>query len=91
MKNRHPGNTVPTPTTADEWRSQAISRSSCYGLLALVFRDVLTPEIVTQLRSPPLAETLRRLGYDVAQDLTGELEVVTESLREQYTRNFVGP
>ncbi len=77
--------------TTDQWHSQALSRSNCYGLLALVFRDTLTPETITQLRTPPLAEALSNLGYDVMQHLTGELEVVTECLREQYTQTFVGP
>ncbi len=77
--------------TTDQWHSQALSRSNCYGLLALVFRDTLTPETITQLRTPPLADVLNDLGYDVTQHLAGELEAVTECLREQYTQTFVGP
>ena len=77
--------------TTDQWHNQALSRSNCYGLLALVFRDTPTPETITQLRSPPLANVLNDLGYDITQHLAGELETVTESLREQYTQTFVGP
>jgi TorA maturation chaperone TorD len=77
--------------TTDQWHNQALSRSNCYGLLALVFRDTLTPETITQLRTPPLADVLNDLGYDVTQHLAGELEAVTECLREQYTQTFVGP
>ncbi len=77
--------------TADQWRSQALSRSNCYGLLAIVFRDTPTPETITQLRTLSLAEALSNLGYDVTQHLAGEFEVVTECLREQYTQIFVGP
>jgi TorA maturation chaperone TorD len=77
--------------TTDQWHNQALSRSNCYGLLALIFRDTLTPETITQLRTPPLADVLNDLGYDVAQHLAGEIEAVTECLREQYTQTFVGP
>lgn len=77
--------------TTDQCHSQALSRSNCYGLLAIIFRDTPTPETITQLRTPPLAEALSNLGYDVTQHLAGELEAVTECLREQYTQTFVGP
>lgn len=76
---------------ADEMDRQAESRSNCYGLLALVFRDAPTSEVVRQFRSPPLAEALSCFGYDVASDLAGELEAVTERLREEYTRTFASP
>ncbi len=77
--------------TTDQWHSQALSRSNCYGLLAIIFRDTPTPETITQLRTPPLAEALSNLGYDVTQHLSGELETVTAFLQEQYTQTFVGP
>lgn len=76
---------------ADQLYKQAVSRSNCYGLFALVFRDTPTLEIVEKLRSPPLAEILESLGYDIAQDCSGELEAVTKRLCEQYTQVFVGP
>lgn len=93
MKSQDRKNTAATAmsATADEWRRQAVSRSNCYGLLALVFRDVPTAEIVAQLTAPPLAEVLSHLGYDATQDLAGELDAVTKRLGEQYTRTFVGP
>ncbi len=75
----------------DDRQRQASDRSNCYGLLALTLRDELTPEAVAQLRSPPLADALGRFGCDAATDLAGELDVVTERLREEYTRVFVGP
>ncbi len=91
MKNQGLKNTVSDSLYRNQWRSQALSRSNCYGLLALIFRDTPTPETITQLRAPPLVEVLNDLGYDVTQHLAGELEVVTECLREQYTQTFVGP
>ena len=91
MKNQDQKNTAATSATADEWHRQAVSRSNCYGLLALVFRDVPTAEIVAQLTVPPLAEALSHLGYDATQDLAGELDAVTKRLGEQYTQTFVGP
>jgi TorA maturation chaperone TorD len=91
MKNQDQKNTAEMPATADERNRQAVSRSNCYGLLALVFRDAPTAETIAQLTAPPLAEALSRLGYDIAQDLAGELDAVTRRLGEQYTRTFVGP
>ena len=77
--------------TTDQWHNQALSRSNCYGLLALVFRDTPTCEIVTRLRNPPLADVLKSIGYDITQHLTGKLEAVIARLHEQYTQTFVGP
>ncbi len=77
MKNEGQKNVTVVPLAADERRRLATSRSDCYGLLALVFRDVPTAETIAQLTAPPLAEALSRLGYDIAQDLAGELDMVT--------------
>ncbi len=84
-------NTSSVSSSIAQWHKQALSRSSCYGLLALVLRDTLTSEIVEQLRTSPLADTLADLGYDIAEDFTGELEEVTKRLAGQYTQTFVGP
>ena len=77
--------------SARDWSQRAASRSNCYGLLALVFRDVPTSETVTRMRSAPLAEVLRDYGYDIARDLAGEPGTVAERLGQDYTRAFVGP
>ncbi len=76
--------------TTDQWHSQALGRSNCYGLLAIVFRDTPSCQTVTQLRTPPLADVLKDLGCDVTPHLAGELEAVTKCLREQYTQTFIG-
>lgn len=39
MTDRNKENTDAAPMSAEQWRIQALSRSSCYALLALVFRD----------------------------------------------------
>jgi TorA maturation chaperone TorD len=91
MRKQDKKGTAEISATADQWYKQAVSRSNCYGLLALVFRDTPTSEIVAQLRTPPLADILVRLGYDIVQNLAGELEPVTKRLCEQYTQVFVGP
>ncbi len=91
MKNQGMKSLRPLLAYADQKRQQADGRSNCYGLLALVFRDVPTSQVVAQLRSPPIAEALSDLGCDVAEDLAGDVEAVTEHLREEYTRAFVGP
>ncbi|KKO11050.1 hypothetical protein LCGC14_0015250 [marine sediment metagenome] len=75
----------------DQESVRALSRSHCYGLLALVLRGPPTEQIVEQLRSPPLAEVLGELGCDVAGNFAGELGAVTQRLAEDYTRLFVGP
>ena len=77
--------------TSDENSRQAAGRSNCYGLLALIFRDVPTPQMVSQLRSPPVAEVLSQFGYDAAKYLAGGLETVTQKLNEAYTHTFIGP
>ena len=79
------------PALALENGRQASDRSNCYGLLALVFRDTPTPEVVEQLRTPPLADALNGLGYDAAKDLAGDLEEVTRRLHQEYSQAFIGP
>ncbi|MHC4544168.1 MAG: TorD/DmsD family molecular chaperone [Planctomycetota bacterium] len=91
MRKQDKKETAEISAAADQWYKQAVSRSNCYGLLALVFRDTPTSEIVSQLRTPLLADILVRLGYDIVQNLAGELEPVTKRLCEQYTQVFVGP
>jgi TorA maturation chaperone TorD len=91
MKKQYLKNTVSGSLSTDKWHNQALSRSSCYGLLALVFRDTLSPETVTQLRTPPLAEVLSTLECNVAEHLIGELDEVTTRLYEEYTKTFIGP
>lgn len=76
---------------ADEHGRQATSRSHCYGLLSLVFRDTPNADIVTELRAPSLTDVLGQLGCDVTQDLAGDLVTVTRKLAEAYTRLFIGP
>ena len=91
MKNQDKKDSAAMPVTADEWHREAVSRSNCYGLLALVFRDVPTAKIVAQLRTTSFVETLSCLAQDITNDLAGELEAVTKRLGEQYTQTFAGP
>jgi TorA maturation chaperone TorD len=91
MKNQNQIDTAAMLANVDEWHREAVSRSNCYGLLALVFRDVPTAEIVAQLRTTSFVEILSFLGHDITHDLVGELEAVTKRLGEQYTQTFAGP
>ena len=77
---------------SSEQRSlQAMSRSYCYGLLALVFRAPPSSQLVAELRSEPLAEVFSELDCEMDKYLAGELEDVKEHLAEEYTSTFVGP
>ncbi len=91
MTDTNTENTDAATMSPQQWRIQALSRSNCYALLALVFRDVLTPEVVEQFRSPSLAKSLGQFDGNTAQELTGDLEAVTEHLRDRYTQTFIGP
>lgn len=91
MKNQGQKNATVVSLSADEWRRLATSRSNCYSLLALVFRDVMTSRIVAQLRTTPLAEVLSHLGHNTQKDLAGDIDAVTKRLGEQYTQTFAGP
>ena len=91
MNNKGMKSLRPLLAQTDQKRQQAAGRSGCYGLLAIIFRDMPTPQVVAQLRSPPIAEALSDLDCDVAEDLAGDVEAVTERLCEEYTRTFVGP
>ena len=78
--------------SSSEQRSlQAMSRSNCYGLLALVFRGPPSSQLVAELSSEPLTEVLCGLGCEMNKYLAGELEDVKERLAEEYTSTFVGP
>ena len=91
MRSKRQNSTATKPAIVNEGQDQAAGRSNCYGLLALVFGNVPTREAITQLRSPPLAAALSRLGCDVGEDLAGEIDAVTQRFREEYTGIFVGP
>jgi TorA maturation chaperone TorD len=91
MKKQSLKNTASRSLSTNEWHNQALSRSNCYGLLAVVFRDTPSCETVTQLTTPPLVEILNDLGCNVTQHLAGELQAVTACLHEQYTQTFIGP
>lgn len=91
MTKRRPKATAAQSAPPEAWRRLAATRSNVYGLLALVFRDAPTSQVVAQFRAPPLAGALSDLGYDAAEHLTGNLEAVTQCLRREYTRVFIGP
>lgn len=91
MSNDCPEDGAAGAASAEQRRQEAVSRSNCYGLLALVLRDVPTVKVVKQLGAPAFVKALSRLGYDIAQDLAGEPDEVRGRLSGQYVRTFVGP
>ncbi len=91
MKSQGPTDLKIQTCSSEQSGRQAACRSHCYGLLALVFRGPPSPQVVEQLRSPELASALSGDGFDLAEALAGELEVVTDRLAQQYTRTFIGP
>ncbi len=88
MTNEDAKGLEPMSVSVEQRHQQASSRSNCYGLLALIFRDTPTSEVVAQFKSAPMVDAL---GFEVGEILAGELDEVTERLGEEYTSTFIGP
>lgn len=70
----------------------AIARSNVYGLLASVFRAEPDTDLIRQLRSPEMSETLMGLGIDLGPQFKESSEArLMEDLAQEFTRLFLGP
>jgi len=70
----------------------AMERNGLYGLLASVFREELSADLLNHLLSPDFLEGLAAVGVDVAALSALEPDdALLESLSIEFSRLFVGP
>jgi TorA maturation chaperone TorD len=69
---------------------EAAQRASLYRLLALLYRQEVTPELGERLRESGMLDLLEGQGYDLERDALADPEELTQ-LRREYTRVFIGP
>jgi len=70
----------------------AKNRSDIYGLLATLYRQEVTPDLLQQIKDPQFLGVLADLGFDVMREflLKPEKELL-EDLAVVYGRLFLGP
>jgi len=70
----------------------AKNRSDIYGLLATLYRQEVTSDLLQQIKDPQFLGVLADLGFDVKREflLKPEKELL-EVLAVEYTRLFLGP
>ena len=70
----------------------AKNRSDIYGLLAALYRQEVTSDLLQQIKDPQFLGVLADLGFDVKREflLKPEKELL-EVLAVEYTRLFLGP
>ena len=72
--------------------AEARHRSDIYGLLATVFRQEITPDLLQQIKDPRFQGVLSDLGIDFTSDFFQKAEdELIENLAVEYTRLFLGP
>lgn len=70
----------------------ARQRSHIYGLLAMVYRQEMTPDFLSQMKDPQFLGVLSDLGVDWSGDfLEKPEEEVLDELAVEYARLFLGP
>jgi len=70
----------------------ARQRGQVYGLLATVYRQEPSPELLKEIKSPDHLEVLSDLGVQLKEDfLKSSDEEVLESLAVEFARLFLGP
>ena len=70
----------------------ARQRSQIYGLLATLYRQELTPDLLKRIKDSPFLEVLSRLGIDWAEELlTRPDHELLDELAIEYARLFLGP
>lgn len=76
----------------EEKRTIARMRSHLYGLLATVYRQEVTPDLLRQIKDPQFLEVLSDLGVNWSDDLAKKSEEeILEDLAVEYARLFLGP
>ena len=80
-------------TDKNDYSDLAGHRSNIYGLLATVYRQEITPELLKQFMDPQFLEVLINIGAEGIGDhlfQKSEAELI-EELAVEYTRLFLGP
>ncbi len=76
----------------EDKRAVAKNRSDIYGLLATLYRQEVTSDLLQQIKDPQFLGVLADLGFDVMKEflLKPEKEQL-EDLAVEYSRLFLGP
>jgi len=73
-------------------KEMADHRSNIYGLLALMYRQEVTPDLLLQVKDPRFLGVFADLGVEGIEDLFEKPEeTLIEDLAVEYTRLFLGP
>ena len=79
-------------TEKSEMVGLAEQRSNIYGLLATLYRQEPTCDLLEQIRTPEFLETLSHMGGDLEDDfLIRPEDELLEEMAVEYTRLFLGP
>ncbi len=79
-------------TERSEMISLASQRANVYGLLAMLYRQELTPDLLEEIRSPELLDLLSQWGGELEDDFLGRPEgELLEEMAVEYARLFLGP
>jgi TorA maturation chaperone TorD len=72
--------------------AEARHRSDIYGLLAAVYRQEITSDLIQQIKDPQFLRALSVLGVEAIDDLIQKPEAkLLEDLAIEFTRLFLGP
>ena len=75
-----------------ELADNAKSRSETYGLLAALFRDEPSEDLINELRGPRLSGAFSDLNVELGEDFYNDpVPAVKEALELEFTRLFIGP
>jgi len=73
-------------------KTAAMQRSQIYGLLAAVFRQEVTPDLLRQIKNPRFIDVLSALGFEkIDRFLQRPEDDLIEELAVEYARLFLGP
>jgi TorA maturation chaperone TorD len=73
-------------------KEMADHRSHIYGLLALMYRQEVTPDLLSQIKDPRFLGVFTDLGIEGMEDfLRSSEEKLIEDLAVEYSRLFLGP
>ncbi len=79
-------------TERQDKADEANHRSHVYGLLATVYRQEITSDLLRRIKDPQFLGVLSRLGVEFQSDfLEKPEEVLLEDLAVEYAMLFVGP